>query len=140
MFVYILFILVFLALTPLTRDQMEYSPTPMEKKVHWWSPERKRKEPSPEAGISTNDLTIPSLCRLIETSCLAVADLASKQFRGQEIIDRGSTTAFVDFMMDTMFGSMGNLFYLASQLPLMAQKEVQQQRAVMNLDFVPIID
>lgn len=93
------------ALSPLTDEQIAYAPTQMEMRAHWWRPDRKRTEPSPDRDFEATNMDFAAISRIAEQSFRANAILTkSMTAAGQTTADAGTMRGFTDIMLDTAFG------------------------------------
>uniref|UniRef100_A0A7E4WA79 GRF-type domain-containing protein n=1 Tax=Panagrellus redivivus TaxID=6233 RepID=A0A7E4WA79_PANRE len=117
-------------LSPLPEDRIAFQATPLEMRAHWWRPERKRVEPSPERDIEPGIVDTAAVMRLAEQSNRAASiTTKSMEHSGRHQIDTGTATGFIDLMFDQIFASIGPLMALATNLPHMQKYNSNEIRA-----------
>uniref|UniRef100_A0A914XYN8 PWWP domain-containing protein n=1 Tax=Panagrolaimus superbus TaxID=310955 RepID=A0A914XYN8_9BILA len=128
-------------LSPLTDEQLNYVPSQLELRSHWWRPDRKRTEPSPDRQFVPSNSDFAAVSRIAEQSFRASAILTKSMIASnQHVADSGTMCGFTDLMLDSAFGIIGPLLSLTSNIPHMNNNPDLRKKLFDNFEQLPVIN
>uniref|UniRef100_A0AC34FUT3 PWWP domain-containing protein n=1 Tax=Panagrolaimus sp. ES5 TaxID=591445 RepID=A0AC34FUT3_9BILA len=128
-------------LSPLPDEQLNYVPSQLELRSHWWRPDRKRTEPSPDRQFVPSNSDFAAVSRIAEQSFRATAILTKSMIASnQHVADNGTMCGFTDLMLDSAFGIIGPLLSLTSNIPHMKNNPDLRKKLFDNFEQLPVIN
>lgn len=107
--------------SPLPFSTLTWRPSAMEKRVRWWTSEKRPQNPSPEREWNPNSmLDVAAAMRIIGNSMMVAAHTRADE--------PGSVSGCLDLLMDTLMSSIGPLISLTAQIPQFGDNREVLQR------------